>query len=279
MIKENMISCSGDPPTDPGGGPRSSLAQERKCHTFEDEMVQAMNRFSCQKSGGQFEPTAFTKLSYCIFCKVGTCLGPSCLGQEKKKPPNSKLRTIPVTTTLPGMKGETTLTTNTLTEIKKTSSKMSSQTDLLSFSDLFQMVSKPLLISSSKKSKRKHAGKQLRTVFSICSTTAYNVDVLQHLLLSCGSKRKSSKSSSSSSTTSSQPPVAMKAFSLFRKLNVSEVSPKKKKKSLTGKVVETSEHKCLQSSTWMTCQSLPPALGAWRVAWCQGTLSTLWGAP
>jgi hypothetical protein len=139
----------------------------------------------------------------------------------------------------------------------------------------------------------------LRTVFSFCSTTAYNLNVLQHLLLSCGSKRKSSKSSSSSSTTSSKP-VAMKAFSLFRKLNVSEVPLKKK--SLTGKVkvVEppVTKNACSPSSvsfcpiripmtvlsllfhsTWMTCQSLPPARGAGRVAWCQGTLSPLLGAP
>ena len=84
-MQETMISCYGEPPTDPCGGPRSSQAQERKCHTF----VQAMNRFSCQKAGGQFEPPAFNKLPYCILCKVGTCLGPSCLGQENKKPPKS----------------------------------------------------------------------------------------------------------------------------------------------------------------------------------------------
>ena len=232
------------PTTDPDGGQRSSLdVRERKSHSFLDGTVQAMNSFACQKSGGQFAPPVFDELPYCPFCRVGTCLGPSCLGKEKKKSPKSKLRIFPVTITLPGMKEESTLTTNTLTKIIKTSSTRLSKNHMLPllFSDLFEIIAKPP-ISNSKKSKRKHGGKQENKV-SICSTSAYNLARLQHFLLSCGSKRKSSNSFSS--TTKSSRPVAMKGISLFRKLKVSEVPVKKK--SGTGKVVETAKHGCLQS--------------------------------
>ena len=165
--------------------------------------------------------------------------------EEKEDNPDdksakSKLRMSPVpsTTTLPGLKEDRTLSTNTLTEILKTTYSKERK-HLLPFSGLFEMAAKPQISNSKKWKKRKRNGKQEKKV-SICSTTVYTKEGLQNFLRSCGSKRKSTKGLSSSATSS----IALKGFSLLRKLTVSELP--QKKKSQIGKVVKITEYKSQQ---------------------------------
>ena len=73
------------------------------------QMVEAMTRFTNQKPGGQYDPS-FKSLPYCILCKRGCrCLGPNCMGQEKKVQ-SWTYRTPPSSTKIPGLEGEPSIT-------------------------------------------------------------------------------------------------------------------------------------------------------------------------
>ena len=235
------LSSSSFSPQTSSGRPLHPLpatdvrVQEREGLTISPEftrstsaIVEAMTRFSRQKKGGQFDLPAFQTLSYCTFCKIGICIGPNCLGQEKE-PNKSKFRNSPTSSpNIPGLEGES---SSTLTIIKKTPSRRSSMKAINPLSSIFQSYPKPI-IPSRKKAKRKHIVKTKKPIYSPCSTSVYNVEVLQHLLLSCGVKSKSSQTATYSSSSSRL--LAMHCTSLYRKLNVSEL-PCMRKVSLPGK--------------------------------------------
>ena len=173
-------------------------------------IVLAMTRYCCQKPGGQFQPPGFSTSSSCIFCTLGcTCLGPNCMGHPKKPPEKSSSRLAPPPINIPGSVGDTSLTT--LTELIKTSSMKNPIQAFQPQSDIFRwnrpnssQVSSNSLSSKSTKSTRKPFKKQ--NVFSICSTSVYNPQVLKNFLKCCGTKDKtSSQSSKPSSKPSSEP--------------------------------------------------------------------------
>ena len=89
-------------------------------HMFSSTTVGVMNRYCHQKPGGQSLPPGFAYSSSCIFCKLGTCLGPNCMGLPKKEPKKSVTRiSHHHPPSIPGLTKSSQLTT-TLTSINQT---------------------------------------------------------------------------------------------------------------------------------------------------------------
>ena len=209
----------------------TTIMEKRSSSTI----VEALTRHCCQKKAGQYKLPEFSFNQFCVLCMLGnTCLGPSCMGPAQKSAVKTG-STPPPQTIIPGLVGDSTLTTSTLTATVRTPTSSS----LGKFQPTWGFFKSPTQAiyggfkTSSSKSKRKVPNKPKLNVFSVCSTSAYDVAVLQQLLRSSGLSRRPSRrktsSSSSSSPASSPPSSSSGSSSQFRKLNVSEVCCKKKK--------------------------------------------------
>ena len=118
-------------------------------------IVGVMNRFCHQKPGGQFLPPGFAYSSSCIYCKLGTCLGPNCMGLLKKEPKKSFTRISHLhPPSIPGLNKSSQLTT-TLTSIKQTPLSRNSG-NAFHRTGAFSFINKSLLaIATSKPGKHK----------------------------------------------------------------------------------------------------------------------------
>ena len=202
-------------------------------------LVEAMTRHCCQKKAGQYQLPALSAIPSCIFCTLGCkCLGPNCMGPPKKST-QSKTRYPPSPpATLPGLLGNSTLTT--LTTPQKTPSTNLPFKRSQSLIDLFRCTTTQAVLPVSQRSspqpRRKSSLKLSQKIFSLCSTSAYDAEVLQQLLRSCGRRKSSHKSVTARSSapparSTSEPAEAQVKIrgSYLRKLSVSEAACIRKK--------------------------------------------------
>jgi hypothetical protein len=195
------------------------------------------------KEGWSIPATCFKCHSILHFCTLGCkCLGPNCMGPPKKST-QSKTRYPPVPpVTLPRLQGNSTLTT--LTTPQKTPSTNLHLKRSQSLIDLLRCTTTQAVLPVSQRSspqpRRKSSLKLSQKIFSICSTSAYDAEVLQQLLRSCGRRKSSHKVTARSSAplagSTSEPSEAQVKIrgSYLRKLSVSEVACIRKKKNFSS---------------------------------------------
>ena len=191
------------------------------------QIVEALNRFCHQKPGGQFDPI-FKSLPYCIICNEGgICFGPNCKGHERLVP-KLTIRYPTESTNIPGLEGHH---STTLTIIEKTHTKHQPEKDFLPFKSIFKAPSHFFSGGTKTKSRRKRTARKTMKNISYCSTSVYDVQVLQKILWKKAPKTKKFKASLSNKPSSHLPCQEEAMTSSYRRLRVSEVPCQKKKKS------------------------------------------------
>lgn len=204
------------------------------------DIVKAMTKISCQKSGGIYNPQ-FISSESCILCDKGCqCLGSYCMGRKKGSASLTSKSSWGLnqtnSNTPPGLHGEQTLTN--LTEPFRTVSKKKPIKAYQSHDKIFHWKPNSYNLRKSKSSSKKLNFKPRTTTFikpkilSICSTSAYDVYWLRSFLGRCGMKRispeakkpfiKSKQSSEVNDSDSNQPDYKPKTSS-DRKLSISEL--------------------------------------------------------
>ena len=174
------------------------------CQNDQKGLIEEMNKFSKQKSGGFFDPIFERSSLACILCSQGSvCLGAYCLGSGTD-PKTDKIRpctTFPTQEFCPGLVGDVSLTS--LVELRLESPQpRQTPSSVLPLGKIFGWSKSSVSISSSSKpsmSPPKSIKVSSRRRYSInvsnhCSTAVYDRNALQAFLRKCGGKSVKGKS-------------------------------------------------------------------------------------
>ena len=174
------------------------------CQNDQKGLIEEMNKFSKQKSGGFFDPIFERSSLACILCSQGSvCLGAYCLGSGTD-PKTDKIRpctTFPTQEFCPGLVGDVSLTS--LVELRLESPQpRQTPSSVLPLGKIFGWSKSSVSISSSSKpsnSPPKSIKVTSRRHYSInvsnhCSTSVYDRNALQAFLRKCGGKSVKGKS-------------------------------------------------------------------------------------
>ena len=191
--------------------------------------------FSRQKKGGTYEPPAFPTAPFCILCQKGCkCIGICCQGPRKLPPQSSNIKILPPSSIIPGLIGDTTMTT--LTKPTKTSKRrrgvpFSSDIYCFKFKSNTCKRSKPKPRTSQDNpsifSKLAATKKHPSTRNKISQEAEYNSQKLKKILLHSSLNDKSTTKTYNSKGLGKGDHIT----SLHRKLSIAEVGCRRKPSS------------------------------------------------
>ena len=227
-IRENFSYDNPAPPPPP-----IEKEDERSASTE----VEIMNRNCRQKRGGNYQPPGYSFSASCVLCDKGClCLGICCLGPKRgPKSSATKRNFCHKSGSIPGLKGEGTLTNVTMPTLTKIDKIEASFTP---YPDIFgKRKHKPIQTKTKLPSKPmcKPAPKPSPVPEPELEPQAYHVPVNEWLpgwMRKCGVKRKDF-SNKTPRTPSAPIAPSCSMSSSYRKLKVSEEACKKKTKPST----------------------------------------------